>query len=81
MARRLLPPPASGVGASSLFGLKAQVAKKQQEASDVRDGREDLETLRRRSKDGTIASLLERRNAGVGARDKKDRLEIKVSLN
>lgn len=78
---RLTPPPPSiptGVTASSLLGLKAQVAKKQQEATDLKEGRTDLASMRDRSRGVGLGAVLERRNAGVAERDQKDKLELKV---
>jgi hypothetical protein len=72
----------AGVGASSLMALQSEVAKTQQEASEVREGRLDAEELRarRRGGGGAVAALLGRRNAGVAERDRVDRLEIKASI-
>ena len=67
------------MSATSLLGLKAQVAKSQQEAADIKEGRVDISTLRDRSRGGTIAAVLERKNPGVGTRDERDRQDIKVS--
>ncbi|EFN53927.1 hypothetical protein CHLNCDRAFT_58391 [Chlorella variabilis] len=69
-----------GVGAASLMALQAQVAKAQQEASLVREGKLDAEELRARRK-GSMATLLERKNAGVGDRDQRDRLALKTTTD
>lgn len=129
--RRCRPPPlrSAGVGAASLMALQAQVAKAQQEASLVREGKLDAEELRARwgaqlcvcmcvcvdgvlgtasmlccgrgrwaagsgafaarptpclpaapprRRKGSMATLLERKNAGVGDRDQRDRLALKA---
>lgn len=88
-ARRLLGAPLltpwsavahAGVSASSLIALKSQVAKVQQETTDVREGRLDAEALReqRQRAAGSLSAIFKQKNAGVAERDRTDRLEIKV---
>ncbi|KAL4440396.1 hypothetical protein ABPG75_003397 [Micractinium tetrahymenae] len=69
-----------GVGASSLVAMQAQVFKAQQQAALVREGKLDPEEIRARRK-GSVAALLERKNAGVAQRDARDRQEIKANLD
>ncbi|KAL4431730.1 hypothetical protein ABPG77_002946 [Micractinium sp. CCAP 211/92] len=67
-----------GVGASSLVAMQAQVFKAQQQAALVREGKLDPEEVRARRK-GSVAALLDRKNAGVTQRDARDRQEIKTA--
>ncbi|PSC71976.1 pentatricopeptide repeat-containing protein [Micractinium conductrix] len=67
-----------GVGAASLMAMQAQVARAQQEAALVKEGKLDPEEIRARRR-GPVAALLERKNAGVAGRDHRDRLEIKTA--
>ncbi|KAI3431435.1 hypothetical protein D9Q98_004487 [Chlorella vulgaris] len=69
-----------GVGASSLVAMQAQVLRAQQEAALVKEGKLDAEELRARRKGG-IAALLGKKNAGVGLRDERDRLEVKTATD
>lgn len=73
-------PPITGVSNSSLLALKAQLAEAQQEATAVREGRLDAEDLKRRRGGGGPGGLgLAGRNAGVAARDARDRLQLKTA--
>lgn len=67
-----------GVGASSLVAMQAQVFRAQQQAAMVREGKLDPEEIRARRK-GSVAALLDRKNAGVSQRDARDRQDVKTA--
>ena len=62
------------MGAGSLVGLRAQVAKKQQESKQLKLGSVDLMTLRRqqRGRSGSLKERMKGSNPGVEQRRQKD---------
>lgn len=69
----------TGVGATSLVALQAQVVKTQQQAQLIKEGKLDPEEIKERRK-GRIALLQGKRNRGVDDRNEKDRLQVKVRI-
>ncbi len=69
----------AGVSATSAVAFKSNLMQAHTEAQLVAEGALDADDLRARRK-GSMASLLEKKNAGVADRDQRDRLHIKVGV-
>ncbi len=68
----------AGVSGASVVELKAELYRAQQDAKLAQEGLHDEERRDRKKAGIDVSDILERRNAGVEARNAKDNLSYKV---
>jgi hypothetical protein len=68
------------VGTAGLVDLKASLYRQEEQARLAREGGLDPADTSGRRKAGIDVSAFTRRNAGVEARDKRDRAQLEVDL-